>query len=97
MGQLEIKKNIGIGIIVGIIATAIGASIWILALSQTDFISTIENAYQQKHLGAILAAGALLNIACFFLFLKQQKIYQARGVIIATLLIAIFILIQKFG
>ncbi len=97
MKQQEIAKSVMVGVVVGLIATAIGASVWILALSETDYSSTIKNAYQQRHLGAIMAAGALVNIACFFLFLKQQKVYQARGVMIATLMVAVFVIIQKFG
>jgi len=97
MNQSIIIKNVITGFLVGLIATAVGGTVWILALSDTDILSTIKNAYAQKQLGAILAAGALLNILAFFLFIKQKKDYQARGVMIAVFLVAIFGMLQKFG
>jgi len=97
MNQSIIIKRVIKGFLVGLIATALGGALWILALSDTDLISTIRNAYQQRQLGAILAAGALLNIIAFFLFIKQKKDYEARGLMIAVFLVAIFGMIQKFG
>jgi len=97
MKEPLIVKKVITGVLVGLIATALGGAIWILALSDTDLISTIKNAYGQQKLGTILAAGALLNIGAFFLFIKQNKTYEARGVMVATLLIAVFGMIQKFG
>lgn len=97
MGQLSIAKKVLRGGMVGIIATVLGTVLWILGLSDTDLVSTLKNAYHQKQLGIIMSAGALLNIGTFFLFMKQRKIYEARGVIITVLLVAIFGMIQKFG
>lgn len=97
MNIKNIPQRVGKGFLVAIIATIIGASLWILALSDTDYLSTIKNAYEQKKLGAILAAGALLNIIAFFVFIKQKKDYEARGLMIAVFLVAIFGMIQKFG
>jgi len=97
MNQKNIPQRVFKGFLVAVIATIIGISLWILILSDTDYFSTIKNAYQQRKLGAILAAGALLNIIVFFVFIKQKKDYEARGLMIAVFLIAIFGMIQKFG
>lgn len=86
-----------IGIIVGLIGTCIGTVIWILCLSDTDIPTTLKNAYDQKLLAPIISAGALVNLGALFLFLKQHKNYQARGVIIATLLVALFVVVRKFS
>jgi len=85
------------GIIIGIIGTAIGTVLWILFFSDTTITNTLKNAWQQGLLGAILAAGSLVNLASLFLFLKQNKNYEARGVVIATLLVAFFIIYQKIS
>lgn len=90
-------KDIITGVLVGFIATSVGALIWILFLSPADIETTIKIAYTEKHLGAIVAAGALLNLPALFLFIKQRKYFQARGVIIATFIVAVFVLIQKFS
>ncbi len=90
-----ILKSVITGIIVGFIATAIGSILWIIGFSDMDIKTTIDAAFKENVIGAILAAGALLNIPAFFLFLKQHKNYQARGVMIATLIIAMFIIYKK--
>lgn len=90
-------QRIGKGFAVAVIATFIGASLWILALSDTDYWNTIQNAYEQKKLGAILAAGALLNIPAFFIFIKQEKDLEARGLMLVVFIVAIFGMLQKFG
>lgn len=97
MDQSSVIKNVITGFLVGLIATGVGSAIWILIYSDTDILNTIKNAYELKKLGAILAAGALLNIIAFFIFIKQNKVYEARGLMIATFLIAVFGMLQKFG
>lgn len=83
------------GIIIGLIGTTVGTILWIVCLSDANIPDTIKNAYQQKLLAPIVSAGALVNLASLFLFLKQKKNNEARGVIIATLLVAVFVVIQK--
>jgi len=97
MSQSIIIKKVIKGFLVGVIATAVGAVAWIIARSDTDIISTVKMAYGLRKLGAILTAGALLNIVAFLLFLKQRKDYEAKGLMIAVFLVAIFGMIQKFG
>jgi hypothetical protein len=53
-------------------------------------------ALEQDLLGNIIALGALLNFVVFFAFLKKKQYYRARGVVLATLVAAIIILISKF-
>lgn len=90
-------KSVITGILVGFIGTAFGSSLWILLFSDMDIPTTIKTAYQQKLLAAILSAGALVNIASFFLFVKQNKTPQAKGVIIATMCIAFYVIYQKLS
>lgn len=85
------------GIIIGIMGTCLGTVLWILFFSDSDITTTIKNAWQEGLLGAILSAGSLVNLGSLFLFLKQKKHYEARGVIIATLLVAFFIIYQKLS
>lgn len=83
------------GIIIGFIGTILGTVLWILFFSNFNIQHTIKNAWSQGLLGAILSAGSLLNLGSLFLFLRQKKNYEARGVIIATLVVAFFIIYLK--
>lgn len=88
-------KNISIGLIVGIIATITGSLLWILGFSDYGISETINLAVKEGLITKILSAGALLNLAAFFGFLKQKKTFHARGVLLATLFVAVLVLIQK--
>lgn len=90
-----IKKEIFIGLIVGIIANTIGTLLYILIFSDFGIVETYQAAVQQEHIGSLLALGAILNLVAFFGFLKIRRDYRARGVMIATLLTAMLILYYK--
>lgn len=90
-----IKKEIFIGLIVGLIANTLGTLLYILIFSDFGIVETYQAAVQQGHIGSLLALGAILNLVAFFGFLKIRRDYRARGVMIATLLTAMLILYYK--
>lgn len=90
-----IKKEIFIGFVLGLLSNALGTLLAILLLSKYSIAESWAAAKQEGHLGSLLALGALLNLLVFFLFLKMKKDYRARGVIIATMLTGIYIVIYK--
>lgn len=90
-----IKKEILIGFIVGIISNTIGTLIYILIFSRYSIKESFKAAHEGDHLGSLIALGAILNILAFFGFLKIERDYRARGVLFATILCAIAILIYK--
>ncbi len=90
-------KAVLTGVLVGIIANSIGVLIYIYFFSPLGVSETLKNAWTQGFFGSLIALGAVLNLGAFFLFIKQNKIYEARGTLLATLLAAILILISKFG
>ena len=92
----KIRKEILIGFLIGVIANLAGCYLYIFFFSKYSLETTIEVALEQDILGNIIALGALLNLGVFFIFLKKKKYYRARGVIMATLLAAIIIVIAKF-
>lgn len=91
-----VTKNIIIGFFTGIISTVIGILLYIVVFSDLGVISTLIDARQKDYLGKVISLGALLNFLPFFLFLKKNRIYHARGVLLATLVSAIVIAIYKF-
>lgn len=92
------KKELLIGFLVGLIANTLGTLLYILLFSDLGIAETFQAAIAQGHLGSLLALGAILNLAAFFGFLKIRRDQRAKGVLMATLVTAMGILIYKiFG
>ena len=91
-----IKKEVFIGFVIGLIANLAGSYLYIYFFSDFSLEETITNALQQDVFGNIIALGAILNLFVFFIFLKKNQFYRARGVVLATVIAAIIILVTKF-
>ncbi|WP_147678395.1 hypothetical protein [Algibacter pacificus] len=84
------KKDIFIGILVGIIANAIGLILIATLLGNgDDFTTVIKAAAEEGFLGKLISLGAILNLISFFVFIKRKEDYRARGVLLITVLIAV--------
>lgn len=86
-----IKKEVGIGLITGLAANSLGVLLYILVFSELGFTASLQEAHKEQVLGRLLAAGAVLNFLPFFYFLNKNKIYRTRGVLLATILVALLI------
>ncbi|GAB2779860.1 hypothetical protein [Salinimicrobium soli] len=91
-----IKKEIFIGFLTGIISNIIGIIVYIWIFSDISLYDTLEESLINGFLGTLITAGAILNFLPFFVFLKKQQIYRARGVLMASILAALIIGILKF-
>ena len=91
-----IKQNILTGFLTGIAANIAGVLLYISLLSQSDIDTTLKDAVANGYLGKIIALGAILNFLPFFVFLKKKQNYHARGVLLATVSVAIAVAIYKF-
>ncbi len=94
------NKQIIIGFITGIIANAIGIAICIAVISliKGTSISEVFDFYiKTANAWAVLTLGALPNLALFFGFLKFDRDYSARGVVMATFMAAISAYILYFN
>ena len=92
---MNTKKEILIGLIVGIIANTIGTLLYILIFSDLSISETYKAAVAQEHVGSLLALGAVLNLIAFFGFLRIKRDNRAKGVLLATILTAFIILYYK--
>lgn len=88
-------QEIGIGLAIGILATLTGIGLYILLFSPFNVNTTLSLAKGNGHLGSIIGLGALLNLLAFFRFLKINREARAKGVLLATFLVAIIILLLK--
>lgn len=89
----SIKKEILIGAITGLIANAFGVLLFFLLFLEGTIENNFLYAYRYGELGKIVAIGAIPNLPVFFLFLKNNRIYRARGVLLSTILLAVGILL----
>ncbi|MFY0714503.1 hypothetical protein J1D01_12560 [Seonamhaeicola sp. NFXS20] len=90
------KKEIFIGIFVGLIANSIGLIIAATLLGKgDDFTTVIKAASQEGFLGKLISLGAILNLIAFFIFIKKRQDYRARGVLLITVFIAVFTFVFK--
>lgn len=95
-----IKKNVFIGFIVGIVANLIGLYLAATLLGQLSenndgFFKVFKAAQSEGFLGKLISLGAILNLAVFFVFLNRKQDYKARGVLLATILVAIITFLIK--
>lgn len=90
------KQDIIIGFLTGVAANIAGVMIYVGLFSQAGIDETIDDALRNDYIGKIIAIGAILNFVPFFLFLRKKQHLHARGVLLATIVIAIGIAIQKF-
>lgn len=92
-----IKRNIFIGFLTGISANVAGIILYISIFSNMGLDETLQDAYYNNYIGKIIALGAALNFLPFFIFLKKNLIYHARGVLLATVITAVVIAIANIG
>ena len=91
------KKDVIIGFVIGIIATAFGLILAIQIFGKSsDWGEVIQQAITEGFLTKLMSIGALLNLGAFFLFLKKNQDQRAKGVLIATLLVFIATMVIKF-
>ena len=92
----HIKKEIAIGILVSLFATACGFFIYLQYISQSDMFEALGKIKQGGVLGPVIALAAIPNLFVFWIFLKKKQDYRARGVLISTIAIAFLTAILKF-
>ena len=85
----NIKANVLIGIIIGFLATAIGFYFYSQVFNKYSFKFIERLVYEHDMLGEILAYSAIPNLLAFFVFIKRKEDYKARGVILATMIVAL--------
>lgn len=92
-----IKKEVLIGFVVGLIANMIGLILAIFIFGNgEDIVTTIKQSIAEGFFNKLVSIGAILNLIAFFLFIKLKRDYRARGVILATVLVAIVTFLVNF-
>jgi hypothetical protein len=84
------KSDLLLGFFMGIIACLIGTLVFLL-IKMPKLVS-VEGFYtirEQGIMGKLITLGAVINLLLFFILLKKNKDLMARGVVLATIVLAI--------
>lgn len=68
---------------------------WLLK-SDLDLVGFLKQFQQMRMLSKVVSLAAIPNLLLFFIFIWTNRNFSARGVIFATLLLSLFMLILKF-
>lgn len=83
------KTDLIIGLIIGIAAALVGTALFLTLFTDYGFIKGITLLKQEGQLGKVITLGTVLNLILFFVLLKFKKEMMARGVVLATIILAI--------
>ncbi|MBF2091787.1 hypothetical protein H1R85_04615 [Flavobacterium psychrophilum] len=84
------KTDLFIGALIGFVATFLGTYFFFTFCTEYSFSEGIIGMKNQGFLGKVITLGAILNLVAFFKLLKINKELMARGVVLATILLAVF-------
>ncbi|MFT7101726.1 MAG: hypothetical protein ACJAYA_000280 [Bacteroidia bacterium] len=97
MGFGMSKDNTIVGLIFGLIAPLIVMlGFWKVQFGHTSLMGFYEIMVQSNNLPGLISIGLLGNLGAFFLFYRFKLDVSARGVIMATFLYGLVIVILKF-
>ena len=91
-----IKKDILIGVLISLFATAAGIFLYLEYFSEYSMDETLRMISQGDLYGKVLSLAAIPNLFVFFIFIKKKQDHRAKGVLLTTILIALTTLILKF-
>lgn len=83
------KIDLLYGMIIGIIASCIGVYLFIAIFTDYEFVTGLSILKTEGKLGKLIALGSVLNLFVFFYLLKINKELMARGVVLATIILAV--------
>jgi hypothetical protein len=91
-----IKKDVLIGVLISLFATFGGVFLYLEYFSRYEFYETIDLIKEGILYGKVLSLASIPNLFVFFVFIKKKQDYKAKGVLLATILIAFTTLVLKF-
>lgn len=92
------RKDILIGFCIGLVSAIVGALLYATISGMVKgftFQEVMTNAVANNIVSKLFSLGAVLNLGVFFAFLRKRKDNKAKGVLMATLLIALISMVNK--
>jgi hypothetical protein len=95
--QIKQLDHVFLGFLLGVIAPSIAILIfYYLNFSTSDLGSFLNLSVKEKLLSPLLSLCLIVNLGVFYLFIHFEKLFSARGVILATFLFGFIIVLLKF-
>jgi len=87
-----------IGIIIGLILPMIMSVIlyWSVYKGQLEFVTFLDRLIERGSIGKLLSISVLPNLIVFFVAINLERLLAARGIVTATLVYAVVVLVFKF-
>ncbi len=90
--------NLKLGLILGILAPALTILVvYLIQFSEYDFRELIDFLVSTRAFTKIISLCVIPNLALFFIFLNKNYYYSARGILVATIVFALFVFITKIA
>ncbi|WP_290802937.1 hypothetical protein [Flavobacterium sp.] len=86
------KKDIFIGLIIGLLGAFIGTFFALQFFTKQGFIEGFRIMRQAGMIGKVITLGSVPNLILFFILLKKNKDLMARGIILAMFILVIITL-----
>ena len=87
------KEEIFFGFFIGVISNIIGVFLCVIILFKeyqlSNILDIINNSIDNNNITKLISLGAIINLISFFILLKFNFNEKARGVLVATFVIAI--------
>lgn len=87
------KKDLFIGLLIGLVTATLGCMLFLYFFTEARSIQDLKMVRAQGLMGKLITLGAIFNLIIFFILLKIEKELMAKGVILATILLAILTVI----
>ncbi len=87
------KIELFYGILIGFVSTIIGTCLFVIIFTPYTISEAVQVLSANEQLANTLRLGAILNLIAFFVLLHYKKELMARGVFLATIILAIITLL----
>jgi hypothetical protein len=88
-------KKLLLGILIGILSPIIGFVLWVEIVGTYDLEKAVELIIKGSLYSEVISLSAIMNMPVLLLFLKLNKVFIARGILLATLILSFVVLFMK--
>jgi hypothetical protein len=94
---MKFKDSLILGLLLGLLIPVLGVlSFYYSKFTNVELQYFLEVATKHKVLSPMLSLCAVLNLGTFYLFLNKNLYLTARGIILATIIYGVTIVLLKF-
>ncbi|MEW5676905.1 hypothetical protein ABGT15_11390 [Flavobacterium enshiense] len=87
------KKDLLIGFFIGLTTAFVGCLIFLYFFTEIRSVAELQMIRNYGYTGKLITLGAVFNLFAFFYLLNKEKETMAKGVIFATIVLAILTVI----